>query len=230
MWQSSGPDTVRCRVGLERGDRVLQESRHKLLNTEGHLKLRDVKMPIAVNSPASDRTGTLGAAVRCTTQPRGGGKTRINERFLVLAPLNRTWNHSCLTSLSKLTTIGGEPVADHVRTSLDNEIWSRERVAVRVKSEKSEARDTRDSDSEVHPTKKLKTTRGLLEELVLSTRSDARADKSPRPTKGAASMEIEALKEAHATESVHSRRSIRLPSRRHCLRSAGSITTSSRIS
>ena len=50
------------------------------------------------------------------------------------------------------------------------------------------------------PQKKWKTTRGLLEELVLSTRSDARAEQSPRPTKGAASTAIKALKEAHATE------------------------------
>ena len=35
---------------------------------------------------------------------------------------------------------------------------------------------------------------------MLSTRSDARAEQSPRPTKGAASTEIKALKEAHATE------------------------------
>ena len=71
---------------------------------------------------------------------------------------------------------------------------------VQVKSEKSEAQDTGDSDSDVHPTKKRKTTRGRLEELVLSTRSDARAQPSPRPTKGAVSSEIKALKEAHATE------------------------------
>ena len=37
---------------------------------------------------------------------------------------------------------------------------------------------------------------------MLSARSDARAEHSPRPTKGAASTEIKALKEAHATE-VH---------------------------
>ena len=71
---------------------------------------------------------------------------------------------------------------------------------MQVKSEKSEAQDRGDSDSDVHPTNKRKTTRGLLEELVLSTRSDARAEQSPRPTKGAASTEIKALKEAHATE------------------------------
>ena len=35
---------------------------------------------------------------------------------------------------------------------------------------------------------------------MLSIRSDARAEQSPRPTKGAASTEIKALKEAHATE------------------------------
>ena len=53
---------------------------------EGHLKPRDVKMPIAVNSSAWDGAGTLGAVVRCTTQPRGGGQAQINERFLVQAP------------------------------------------------------------------------------------------------------------------------------------------------
>ena len=90
----------------------------KLCDSEGHLKPRDVKMPIAVNSLAWDGTGTLGAVVRCTTEPRGGGKTQVKERFLVQAPLNYTWNHSRWTSLSKFTTIGGEPVADHLRTSL----------------------------------------------------------------------------------------------------------------
>ena len=118
------------------------------------------------------------------------------------APLNYTWNHSRWTSWLKFTTIGGEPAADHVRTSLENEFRSREPEAVQVKSEKSEAQDTGDSDSGVHPTKKRKTTRGLLKELVLSARSDARAEQSPRPAnaKGAASTEIKALKEAHATE------------------------------
>ena len=94
----------------------------------------------------------------------------------------------------------GEPIADHVRTLLENEFRSREREAVQVKSEMSEAQDTGDSDSDVHPTKQRKTTTGLLEELVLSARSDARAEQSPRPAKGAASTEIKALKEAHATE------------------------------
>ena len=87
-----------------------------------------------------------------------------------------------------------------MRTSLENEFRSREQEAVQVKSEKSEAQDTGDSDSDVHCTKKRKTNRGLLEELVLSTRSDAREGQSPRPTKGAAGTEIKALKEAHATE------------------------------
>ena len=44
------------------------------------------------------------------------GKTQTKERFLLPTPLNYTWNHSRCTSLSKFTTIGGEPVADHVRT------------------------------------------------------------------------------------------------------------------
>ena len=116
------------------------------------------------------------------------------------APLNYTWNHSRWTILSKFMTIGGEPVVDHVRTSLENEFRSRERGAVQVKSEKLEAQDTGDSDSDVHPTKKRKITRGLLEGLVLLARSDTRAEQSPRPAKGAASTEIKALKEAHTTE------------------------------
>ena len=45
--------------------------------------------------------------MRCTTQPRGGGKAQIKERFLVQAPLNYTWNHGRCTSLSKFMTIGG---------------------------------------------------------------------------------------------------------------------------
>ena len=155
-------------------------------------------MPIAVNSPAWDGTGTLGALVRCTSQPRGGGKTQIKERFLVQAPLNYTWNHSRWTSLSKCRTIGGEPVADHGRTSVENEFRSRELDAVQVKSEKVEAQDKGDSDVDVHPTKKPKTTKGTLEEPVFSARSVARAEQSPRPAKGAASTEIKAL-EAHDT-------------------------------
>ena len=116
------------------------------------------------------------------------------------APLNYTWGHSRWTNLSKFTTIRGEPIADQVRMSFENESRSREREARQVKLEKSEAQDTRDSDSDIHPTKKRKTTRGLLEEFVLSTRSDARAEQSSRRTKGAVSTEIKALKGAHATE------------------------------
>ena len=71
---------------------------------------------------------------------------------------------------------------------------------MQVKSEKSEAPCTGDSDSDVHRPKKRKTTRGLLEELVPSARSDTWAHQSPRPAKGAASIEIQAHKEAHATD------------------------------
>ena len=39
-------------------------------DSEGHLKPRDVNMPIAVHSSSWDGSGTLGAVVRCTTQPR----------------------------------------------------------------------------------------------------------------------------------------------------------------
>ena len=41
-------------------------------DSEGHLKPRVVKMPIALNSSAWDGIGMLGAVVHCTTQPRGG--------------------------------------------------------------------------------------------------------------------------------------------------------------
>ena len=102
--------------------------------------------------------------------------------------------------MSRFTTIGGQPVADHVRTSLENELRAREREAVQVKSENSEAQDIGDSDSDVHRPTKRKTTRGLLEELLSSASNDARAEQSPRPAKGAASTKIKALKEAHATE------------------------------
>ena len=185
--------------GSKRANAYYKRAVINFCDSEGHLKPRDVKMPIAVNSSAWDGTSALGAAVRCTTEPRGGGKTQIKERFLVQAPLNYTWNHSRRTSLSNVMTFGGEAVADHVRTSLENQFQSREREAVQVKSEKSEAQNTGDSDSDVHPTKKRKTTKGLLEELVLSTRSDARAEQSPRPTKGAVSTEIKALKNEHQT-------------------------------
>ena len=97
--------------------------------------------------------------------------------------LNYACNHSRWTSLSKFRTIAGEQVADQVRTSLENEFQAREREAVQVKLEKSEAQDIGGSHSDVHPTKKRKTTRGLLEELVLSTRSDARAEQT-MPHKG----------------------------------------------
>ena len=76
-------------------------------DSEGHLKPRDVEMPIAINTPAEDGTSTVGAVVRCTTRPRGGGKTQINEGLLMQAPLNYTWNHNRWISLSKSTTIGG---------------------------------------------------------------------------------------------------------------------------
>ena len=52
-------------------------------HSEGHVKPRNMKMPIATNSLAWDGTGKLGAVVRCTFQPRGGGKTQIKERMLV---------------------------------------------------------------------------------------------------------------------------------------------------
>ena len=116
------------------------------------------------------------------------------------APVNYTWNHSPWTNVSKFTTMGGGAVADQVRTSLENEFRSREREAVQVKSKKSESQEAGDTDSDVHPTKKRKTTRGLLEELMLLPRSDTRAEQSPAPTQGPTSMEITALKEAHATE------------------------------
>ena len=87
---------------------------------EGHLKPCDVKLPIAINSAARDGTIAPGAVVRCTTQPCGGGKAHIKERVPVQAPLNYTWNHSRWTSLSKLTTTGGQMVADHVGTLFEN--------------------------------------------------------------------------------------------------------------
>ena len=93
----------------------------------------NVKIPIAINNPSWDGIGTLGAVVRCTTHPRGGGKTHIKERFLVQAPLNYTWNHIRWTSLSKLTTFGGQTVVDLVRTSRENEFRARKREAVQVK-------------------------------------------------------------------------------------------------
>ena len=71
---------------------------------------------------------------------------------------------------------------------------------VQLKSEKAEAQGTGNSDSDVHCPKKRKTTRGLLEELVWSARSDARAEQLARPAKGAASTEVKALKQAHSTE------------------------------
>ena len=40
---------------------------------EGHPKPCYVNMHIAINSRAWDGTKTLGAVVRCPTQPRGGG-------------------------------------------------------------------------------------------------------------------------------------------------------------
>ena len=91
-------------------------------------------------------------------------------------------------------------MADYVRTLLENSFRSREREAVQVKSEKSGPQDTGDSDSDVHPTKKRKTIRGLCEELVFSARIDTRAQQSPRPAKGATFTEITAIKGAHATE------------------------------
>ena len=52
-------------------------------DSEGHPKPRDMKMPIAFNSPGWNEIGTLAAVVRCTTHPRKGGKTQIKERFFV---------------------------------------------------------------------------------------------------------------------------------------------------
>ena len=45
----------------------------------GHLKPRDLKMPIAIKSLALNGTGRLGAAVWCTTPPHSGGKMHIKE-------------------------------------------------------------------------------------------------------------------------------------------------------
>ena len=182
-----------------------------LCDSEGYLKRCDVKMPIAINSPTWDGTVTLGAVVRCATQPRGGGETQIKERSLMHAPLKYTWNHNRWTSLSKFKTIGGQPVADHVRTWLENEIRAGEREAVQVKSEKSEAQDTPNLDSNVYPLKKRKTTTGLFEELVLSPRSYARAEQSPRPANGASSTDIKALRRHTPRRGVGSRRSTKMP-------------------
>ena len=74
---------------------------------------------------------------------------QIKERFLVHAPLDYTWNHSRWTRLSRFTTIGGKPVADHVRPLLENEIRAGEREAAQIKSEKSEVQDTPHSDEKV---------------------------------------------------------------------------------
>ena len=67
-------------------------------DNEGHLKQCDVKMYITINNPTWDGTGTLGAVLRCTTQPRGGSHTQIKERFLVHAPLNYIWKHNHWTT------------------------------------------------------------------------------------------------------------------------------------
>ena len=125
------------------------------------------------------------------------------------APLNYTWTRSRWTSLSKFTTIGGQQVADHVRTPLQNDFRSREREAVPVKVEKLESQDTGDLDPEVHGPKKRKTTRGLLEELVSSARSEERAQQSPEPAKGVVSAEIKALNTPR--RSVRSTKSTELP-------------------
>ena len=148
-------------------------------DNEGHLKPCNVKKPIAIKSPAWDGSGMLKAVVRCTTQRRcttqhrGGGKMHLKQRFFVEAPLKYTWNHGRWTSLSNFTTIGGKTVADHVRTSLENDFEARPREAVQVKLENSEARDKGYSDSEVRPPQKRKTTMGLWDVLVSSARSDA---------------------------------------------------------
>ena len=47
-----------------------------LCDGESDLRPRDVKMPIAVNSPSWDGTSTLGAVVRRTTPVRRGVKHR----------------------------------------------------------------------------------------------------------------------------------------------------------
>ena len=71
---------------------------------------------------------------------------------------------------------------------------------MQVKSEKSEAQDTGDPDSDVHPTKKAENHHGPLGGVGVVDKERRKGAQSPRPTKGVASTEIKALKEANATE------------------------------
>ena len=89
------PYTVRCRVGLEGATVYDTRAVTNVCHSEGHLKPCDVKMPIAMSNSSWDGAGALGAVVRCTTQPRGGGKMHIKEQFRVQAPLKYTWHYSC---------------------------------------------------------------------------------------------------------------------------------------
>ena len=90
-----------------------------------------------------------------------------------------------------------------------------------VKLENSEAHDTRDSDSDVHPTEKRKTTKGLLEELVLSAKSDRKGEQSQRPATRAATMEIKARYRGRGHDTGLSQDSVP----RHVLRQGSCLAT-----
>ena len=116
------------------------------------------------------------------------------------APLNYTWNHSRWASLSKFITIGREPVADHVRTSLENEFQSREREAVKVKSKKSEAQDTGDSDWDVHPTNSGKPPGASWRSWCCRQRATQGRSNHHTPHRRLRPRRSRLLKEAHARE------------------------------
>ena len=129
-------------------------------------------------------------------------------------PLNYTWNRSRCTSLSKFTTNRGEPAADHVLTSSENEFGhgNERRCKSSPRSRRPRGRGiwTRTYD----PQKSGKPTRSLLEVVVLLATGDASAERLPGLAKGAISTEIMALKEAHATE-VRALKKEHLPTLKH---------------
>ena len=201
-----------------------------LCDGEGHLKPRDVKVPIAVNSSAWDRSGTLGAVVRCTTKPRGGGKTHIKERFLVQAPLNCTWNHGRWTSLSKFTIIwGSQPRPTCARRWRMSPVHGNER---RCKSSRRGRRPkTQGIRTRMYtPQKSGKPPGASWRSWCCRQGATQGRSNHHAPQRGLCPRRSRRSMRRTPWRSVRSRRTTRLPSRRHFLRSAGSIKSSSRRS
>ena len=162
-----------------------------LCDSEGYLKPCDVKMPIAINSPALDGTGTL-VAVRNSASRRGQGT--YQGAIPRAGPSELHMEPQPFDQFVEVHDHGVQPVADHVRTSLENELRAHA-------SQVGEVGGPRHSGFRLArtPPEKAENHQGPLGGAGV-VGEEQRKSRAPRPAKGVASTKIKALKVAHATE------------------------------